>query len=272
MRYGNAGGVGVKQLRVNGLADDDERLEGDFGGAHFFGNVGQDAPDDLLVRPADPVGDGDGGVRGVAGFLQLGGDAEHPGYAEENHQGAAVARQVGELFAGGHRHAAFGPGHDDGLGNLGDGEFRFEDGGGGKSGADAGDDFVVHALGLEYPHLFQGGAVKGRVAALDAGYLLAVGRRLQGYGHNFGQGHFLAAVHSRAGFGEGGDFRRHQRVGVDDDIGLLNEAFGFEGQQFRVAGAGADDIDFAGWGCGHWGALLSCSGRVGPFRMTAGGR
>ena len=155
-----------------------------------------------------------------------------------------MGSQVLQLLLGRHCDAALGAGHNHGLGDFRDGEFGFEFGGGGEGGADAGDDFVVHPCLFEDPHLFEDGAVQGRVAALDAGYGLAGGGGLEGDGHNLVEGEVAAAVDGGVGPGIGDDVRVDEGIGVDDYIGGGDEPLGFEGEQFGVAGAAADEIDF----------------------------
>ena len=246
MRYRHPGaGIGVQQLRVNRLAHDDEGLQSDFGVAHPARNIVQPAPDDFLVRPAHPVGHRHRGIRRIARLLQLVGNAKHPRHAEENHQRAAVPRQIRQLLPGRHRHPPFGAGHNHRLGNFGHRKLGLERGGGGKGGAHPGNDLVVHPVGFQNPHLLQRGAVQRRVAALDAGHDAAGGHCVQGDGHNLRQRHLLAAIDPRAGPGEPRNLRRHQRIGVDNHIGLLNQPFGLQRQQLRVAGAGANNINLA---------------------------
>ena len=177
--------------------------------------------------------------------MQLPRDAEHPGYAEKDDQRAAVPRQVNQLLAVRHRHPPLGAGHNDGLRHLRHRQLGLEHGGGGKSRADAGNDFIIHPVGLQNPHLLQRRAVQGGVAALDAGDGLAGGGGVQRNRHNLRQRHLLAAINPRAGLGKPGNLRRHQRIGVDDDIRPLNNPPRLDGKQLRVARPGADDIDFA---------------------------
>ena len=156
-----------------------------------------------------------------------------------------MRRQVLQLLFRRHCNAALGAGHDHRLGNFRHGQLGFQLGGGGKGGADAGDDFVIHPFLFQNPHLLQDGPVQGRIAALDAGHRLALGYGGQGNRHNFVQGQIPAAVNSGISPGQADDGRMHQGIGIDDHFGGFNQPLGLEGQQFRVAGTAADEINFA---------------------------
>ena len=220
-------------------------MQGNLGVAHLLGDVGERAADDLLVGPANAVSHGNRRIGGIAGLLQLVGDAEHPGHAEENYQRAAVPRQADQVLAFRHGNPPLGAGQDHRLRDFRHGQLGLEHGGGGKGGADAGDDLVVNPFRFHDAHLLQRRAVQGRVAALNAGDGLALSHGLQGDVHDLRQSHLLAAVHPGARFGEPGDLRRHQRVGVDNHVRVVNDALRLQRQELRIPRPRADDIDLA---------------------------
>ena len=221
-------------------------MQRNLGVPHFLGNVRQRPPDNLLVGPAHPVRHRHRRIGRVSRFPQLIGNAEHPRYAEENHQRAAMTGQVNQLLALRHRHPPLRARHYHRLRYFGNGKLRFEDGSRGKSGAHAGNNRVIYALPLQYPHLLQRRPVQRRIAALNPRHRPARRRRPQRNIHNLGQRHLLAAVHLRARLGKPGNLLRHQRVRVDNHIGPLNYPLGLQRQQLRIPRPRANDINLAG--------------------------
>lgn len=219
--------------------------------------------------------DKDGSVGGDSGVLEPSGNFGVIGTGHVNDDRGFG----GQADAG--KEAGFGGagkgGEENVRGKAAIGERNFRGGGGAECGGDAGDDFegnVGFAQGLE---LFGGAAEKERVASLEADDDFVFG----GVGEEeridvlLGEEAEAGALADVNAFGGGGNevenFRADEGV-VKDDIGGLQDAEGFEGEEFGVSGAGAEEED-SGGGVGSfggrilrifcWGFLANRSGRVG---------
>ena len=169
----------------------------------------------------------------------------HNGSAQVDAHGTLGLREFVELFALGHRGAAFPAGKDDGLHFFGDGELRPERRGGGLEGRDAGGDVVVHAVAVEEGHLFLDGAVDARIAGVETDHEQAAVVEFLHQGKLFFQIHRGGAANGASGLGVMRQFDRNEAAGVEDEIGLLQESLAAHRHQLRIARAGADDFDMA---------------------------
>ena len=115
-----------------------QRRSGDAGGFDLGSDIAKGAPDKLLVRPANPVGDDDRAVFAVMGHKI----ADHGGQIVDrqvNGQGGAALPQSLEVFAVGHvRTAHRGAGQNYCLADVGQGQFRAQGGSGSRIGRNAG--------------------------------------------------------------------------------------------------------------------------------------
>ena len=57
------------------------------------------------------------------------------------------------------------------------------------------------------------------------------------------KGHVGRTANGGSGFGVVREFHGDKTAGVEDEIGLFEEVLAFNGDQFRVPGAGSDDLD-----------------------------
>ena len=59
----------------------------------------------------------------------------------------------------------------------------------------------------------------------------------------FFKGHVGRTAHCGTGFGVVREFHGNKTTGIEDEVGLFEEVFAFNGDQFRVSGTGPDDLD-----------------------------
>ena len=137
--------------------------------------VDERALDDFLVGPGDAVDDDDraiGAVMRRQGALDIAEVADR----QMDGEGGLAAAQFFQFLARRHgRGLHGGAGEDHGLGDFGQGEFGFQNGGGGGEGGHAGGDVIVNAELVEPAHLFGDGAIDRRIAGMDAGHVVALG-------------------------------------------------------------------------------------------------
>ena len=130
------------------------------------------------------------------------------------------------------------------------GERDAERRGSGDACGDSGDDFERHAGGFERVNFLGQASEDSRVAALQANDFQAAARGFDHARVDFGLGRAFGAV----ALADARDFglRRGQRkdrwgheIVMQNHGGASDEPLGLDGQQVRVAGAGADQINFA---------------------------
>ena len=99
-------------------------------------------------------------------------------HAQVNRHGRAVAGQVVQLLAGGHRRLARVAGKDQRLRHLGQGQLAFQQGGAGGGGGHPRDDLEGDRQRAQLANLLADGAIQRGVAGMHAGHILALGMRL----------------------------------------------------------------------------------------------
>ena len=95
---------------------------------------------------------------------------------------------------------------------------------------------------VEPPHLLGDGPVQARVAAVDAGHVLARGVRVRHMSDDLVQVQGGGVDDPGAGRGTGDDRGRHQRAGVETDRACSDQVAPAQGQEIGRAGAGADEM------------------------------
>ena len=101
----------------------------------------------------------------------------------------------------------------------------------------------VDAARVEGAHLLADRAVEARVAGVQAHDLLAGRVRLRHHLDLLAQGQAALSCSSQPSRVQREHGLGHQRAGVDDDVGLLEQAAAFDGDELGVARAGADEPD-----------------------------
>ena len=200
-------------IRLRGFGDNLARSFGDEAGieepAGDFGIVGAGHVDD----DGGVWGDGDTGV-----------SASVFGTGERGEKNAGGDAAVGERELGG--------------------------GGGSKCGGNAGDNFEGNVVGTERVDFFGGAAEEERVTTFEADddFVARGGvneERVDVGLREEAEAGALADVDALGGGGdEREDLRADERI-VEDDVGGLQEAQRFDGEEIGVTGAGADEIDVA---------------------------
>ena len=138
-----------------------------------------------------------------------------------------------------HRHA----GQNQRLGDLGDGQFLPQSGGGGYIGGHAGDDLIGNPIRLKPPDLFGNRAIQRRIAGMHPGHILPLGMGRDDFRVRLVQRH-RRGIHD-PGTSRGPCHNRlgHQRPRVQTHRTGRNQTRGFEGQQLRIARPGTNEID-----------------------------
>ena len=125
-------------------------------------------------------------------------------------------------------------------------------GGDAERGGDAGDDLEGDAGGGQRFGLFAAASEDEGVAALEADHGEAAARALDEHGADLFLGEgvdgLLLAGVDALGVGRGQIEQRGGGQAIEEDgVGLLEDAAAFDGDELRIAGACADEIDLVHW-------------------------
>ena len=176
---------------------------------------------------------------------QFGNDALDVVDPQVDGHGGAMGREAGELFAGRHAGLVRVAGEDHALGDIGQGQLRSQQCGAGGGGGDSGDDLESNPQLPQATDLLADGAVQARVAGVHPGYIQTLGMGFADDLDDLFQMQLGAVDHPyrvmplehRLG---------HQGAGIDDHRAAMDQALALDGDQFRVAGAGTDEVDSHG--------------------------
>ncbi|MNJ61594.1 hypothetical protein D3C77_573890 [compost metagenome] len=108
--------------------------------------------------------------------------------------------------------------------------------------------------------LLADGAVQAGIATVYPGHILALLMRTAHGGDDLFQVQF-GAVDQGLGLVPLEHGRRHQRTGIDDHRALADQPLALDCDQFRVAGAGADEVDRHGKSLQERGETFNRPGR-----------
>lgn len=231
---------------VQHAADEDQCRAGDLCRPYFCSDVAKAAADHLLVRPGGAHDDGD---RTVAAVMrrQAVDDMADVADRQVDRQGGAGAAEIrqrlaGRHFRGFHRRA----GEDHTLGDVGQGQFGLQDGGGGGEGRHTGGNRVRDAECLQAADLFGDGAIERRIAGMHAGNVIAVFMGGNDLGDDLVEIERRGIDHPRVGRCHGDHGLGHQRAGIEADRAGSDQLCTAQGDQVGRAGAGADEVDSHG--------------------------
>ncbi|ESR70547.1 hypothetical protein T266_15020 [Pseudomonas aeruginosa VRFPA05] len=233
------------------LADDDQRRRLQLVASRQRRQLGKGAAGHLLVRLGALADQRRRGVAGEAVLDQARGDLGEVAQAHVEHQGLFAARQAGPVEV--EAAVVLQVAGDEGAG-LGEVAVGQRDAGVGTAtggGGDARDHLAVDA-GFEQALQLLGAATEDeRVAALQADHpALLPGQAHQQLVDFFLRQAVVAAaladVDALAAFRQEGDQFAGDQAVVDHHLGLLQQGPGAQGEQARIAGAGADQGDAAG--------------------------
>lgn len=104
-------------------------------------------------------------------------------------------------------------------------------------------DVVIHAVFVKESHLFLNGSVDAGVPGVQAHDKEAPVIEFFHESELFFKGHVGRTAHGGTGFGVVREFHGDKTAGVEDEVGLFKEVLAFNGDQFRISGAGPDDLD-----------------------------
>ena len=93
------------------------------------------------------------------------------------------------------------------------------------------------------PNLLADGTVNGRIAGMNPGHIQPLFMRNPNPGDDLIQMHLGGIGDGRGGIGAADQNFGHQRTGVEDHRTFADQALALDGDQFRVAGSGADEIN-----------------------------
>ena len=221
-------------------ADQDQRRPRELVLLHLRRQVAQLGHHDLLVRPRHAIEDRRRRFRRIgAEKLLLHGVGEAG--AEENAERRAVLGQRGKRLARRHLRFAFAARQDDGLHNLGQGEFGAQHGRRRLKGAHAGHHVVFDTRFIQPRHLLLNGACRGWCLRTEAA------RRACRHGRAISVSMTCSRVRCaeltrRALPGEVAEHGfRNERAGIDDDVRTLKQVACLECDKVRVSRARADE-------------------------------
>jgi hypothetical protein len=212
-------------------------------------DVGQRPAQDLfLARPAGLVHHQHRRIFRPAGRAQRRLHLVHEGDRQEDAQGAAVRRQAGQVFAVRHRGAAFDAREDHGLRDFRQ-RHRFARRRHRRHGGrHARHHRPFDAGGRERARHLDQRAVQAGVAGLQAHHGAVQPRVLDQPGRHLFQRHVLGIADDAAGRRVQGGGAVDQGTGKQHRAGPLQQRTALDGDEFGVAGAGADEPDCAA-GC-----------------------
>ena len=101
---------------------------------------------------------------------------------------------------------------------------------------------VIHAVFVKESHLFLNGSVDAGVPGVQAHDKETPVIEFFHESELFFKGHVGRTAHGGTGFGVVREFHGDKTAGVEDEVGLFKEVLAFNGDQFRISGAGPDDL------------------------------